>query len=57
MQNFVKKEQEIVFDFLVSLGVDLETAKNDAEGIEHHVSPLTLKVFEKFVQKKTKLIC
>ena len=41
-----------MFKFLISLGVNLETAKNDAEGIEHHVSPETLKVFEKFVKKK-----
>ena len=51
LAEFCKKRHEIVFDFLVSLGVDLETAKNDAEGIEHHVSPLTLKVFEKFLKK------
>jgi len=47
-----KKRHAIVFKFLISLGVNLETAKNDAEGIEHHVSPETLKVFEKFVKKK-----
>ena len=51
LAEFCKKRHGIVFDFLVSLGVDLETAKNDAEGIEHHVSPLTLKVFEKFLNK------
>ncbi len=52
LAEFSKKRHEIVFNFLISLGVDLETAKNDAEGIEHHVSPETLKVFEKFVKKK-----
>ena len=48
LAEFCKKRHGIVFDFLVSLGVDLETAKNDAEGIEHHVSPLTLKVLRNF---------
>ena len=51
LAGFCKKRHEIVFNFLISLGVNLETAKNDAEGIEHHVSPETLKVFEKFVKK------
>ena len=51
LAELCKKRHEIVFKFLISLGVNLETAKNDAEGIEHHVSPETLKVFEKFVKK------
>ena len=52
LAEFCKKRHAIVFKFLISLGVNLEAAKNDAEGIEHHVSPETLKVFEKFVKKK-----
>ena len=52
LAEFSKKRHEIVFKFLIALGVDLEIAKNDAEGIEHHVSSETLKVFEKFVKKK-----
>ena len=52
LAEFSKRRHEIVFNFLISLGVNLETAKNDAEGIEHHVSSETLKVFEKFVKKK-----
>ena len=41
-----RKRHEIVFRFLVSLGIDEETAAIDAEGIEHHVSPQTLARFE-----------
>ena len=33
------------------LGVDADTARNDAEGIEHHVSDKTLKAFERFLKK------
>lgn len=33
---------QIVYDFLISLGVDATTAASDTEGIEHHVSPSTL---------------
>jgi DtxR family manganese transport transcriptional regulator len=43
-----KKRHGIVFNFLLALGLDSQTAQNDAEGIEHHVSPKTLKVMENF---------
>lgn len=43
-----KKRHEIVLNFLIKLGVDPQTAEFDAEGIEHHVSEETLKIFEKF---------
>jgi DtxR family manganese transport transcriptional regulator len=36
---------EIVLRFLISLGLDPETAERDAEGIEHHVSERTLTLF------------
>ena len=41
-----RKRHEIVYDFLVSIGVPPEIAEEDAEGVEHHVSPETLSVFE-----------
>lgn len=37
-----KKRHEIVYQFLLSIGVDQETAQIDSEGIEHHVSDKTL---------------
>ena len=49
---FCKKRHEVVFQFLLSIGVKTETAKIDAEGLEHHVSKETLKVFEKFLANK-----
>jgi DtxR family transcriptional regulator, manganese transport regulator len=39
---------EIVVRFLVKLGLDPETAEQDAEGIEHHVSARTLALFRSF---------
>ena len=51
LADFCKKRHQIVFDFLLSIGVEKETAKNDAEGLEHHVSEETLKVFEKFCKR------
>lgn len=41
-----RKRHEIVFRFLVAIGVDEVTASIDAEGIEHHASPSTLRRFE-----------
>jgi len=48
LADYCKKRHEIVYDFLIKIGVDSDTAKNDAEGIEHHVSAETLSVFEKY---------
>ena len=39
---------DIVVRFLIRLGLDAETAEQDAEGIEHHVSARTLALFEAF---------
>ena len=38
-------------NLLVALGVPVEVAEADAEGIEHHVSEATLKAFAHFLQK------
>lgn len=38
-----------VFEFLVALGVDAQSAEADAEGIEHHVSDATLGAFRRYL--------
>ncbi|GIR16730.1 MAG: transcriptional regulator MntR [Pelagibacteraceae bacterium] len=43
-----KQKHEIVYNFLIKLGVSRKTAENDSEGIEHHVSDETLKLMKKF---------
>jgi len=43
-----KEKHEIVYNFLIKLGVSRKTAENDSEGIEHHVSDITLKLMKKF---------
>jgi len=48
-----KARHEKVVAFLEALGVSSETARVDAEGIEHHVSPETLAAFEKFLNSRT----
>jgi DtxR family manganese transport transcriptional regulator len=46
-----RERHRIVYDFLISLGVDPQIAEFDAEGIEHHVSAETLEVFRRFCEK------
>ncbi len=46
-----KRRHETVVAFLRSLGVPEDAAEMDAEGIEHHVSPETLAVFERWLKK------
>lgn len=44
-----RHRHQVVARLLMALGVDEETAQMDAEGIEHHVSDVTLKAFERFL--------
>lgn len=43
------RRHEIVLKYLIALGVSEQTAAVDSEGIEHHVSPETLRLMETFV--------
>ncbi|MBI4126301.1 MAG: transcriptional regulator MntR, partial [Deltaproteobacteria bacterium] len=47
-----RERHEIVYRVLQKLGVPKEVAQVDAEGIEHHVSPATLTVFQRFLRKE-----
>jgi len=38
---------EIVYNFLLAIGVSEQTAVQDAEGVEHHVSTETLEAFQR----------
>jgi DtxR family manganese transport transcriptional regulator len=42
-----KERHQIVVDFLKSIGVPDDIAEMDAEGVEHHVSAETLKIFKR----------
>lgn len=46
-----RERHRVVREFLISLGVDPETADADAEGIEHHVSDATLDAFRGHLRK------
>lgn len=45
----VRARHRTVVKFLIKMGVPEDIAELDAEGIEHHVSQVTLSVFEKVV--------
>jgi DtxR family manganese transport transcriptional regulator len=45
-----RERHQIVESFLCALGISPETARIDAEGIEHHVSAETLEAFRSFMR-------
>ncbi|MFV0299070.1 MAG: manganese-binding transcriptional regulator MntR [Hyphomicrobiaceae bacterium] len=45
----VRRRHRITVDLLIAVGVPPETAEIDAEGIEHHVSDISLSAFEAFL--------
>ena len=46
-----RQRHETVYQFLLALGVSAKTAAIDPAGIEHHVSPETLRRFEAFTKQ------
>lgn len=48
----VRSRHRLVVDLLVAVGVPLEAAEADAEGIEHHVSEATLAAFARFLEER-----
>jgi len=47
-----RRRHQTVLSFLIALGVSPEVATVDSEGIEHHVSDETLRIFKEFVENK-----
>ena len=47
-----RRRHEVVEAFLLAIGVDKQTARIDAEGIEHHVSAETLSAMEAFLKSR-----
>ncbi len=46
-----RARHRVVVDLLLAVGVPIDAAENDAEGIEHHVSPQTLEAFARFLAR------
>jgi DtxR family manganese transport transcriptional regulator len=49
----VRIRHRLVVDALLAMGVPVEAAEADAEGIEHYVSETTLKAFARFLRSRT----
>ena len=49
----VRTRHRLVVDVLLALGVPLEAAEADAEGIEHYVSEATLQAFSRFLRERS----
>lgn len=45
----VRLRHRLVVDLLIAVGVPPDAAEQDAEGMEHHVSDITLAAFSRFV--------
>ena len=52
--TYVRQRHKIVYDFLIALGLDKETAELDSEGIEHHVGNKTLNKLKNLTNKLKK---
>ena len=50
LAKFCKNRHEIVYKFLLNIGVAPEVAHSDAEGLEHHVSIETLEAFKNYIK-------
>lgn len=48
----VRARHRLVVAVLTAIGVPPEAAEQDAEGIEHHISPATLRAFSTFLKKQ-----
>lgn len=47
-----RERHDLVYRFLLSIGVSEETAKIDSEGVEHHVSQETLNAFKRIIKSR-----
>lgn len=45
-----RERHDLVYRFLLSIGVSEATAKIDSEGLEHHVSAETLEAFRRIIE-------
>lgn len=45
------KKHRLLVDFFVTLGVPLKVAESDVEGLEHHISRVTLRCIQRYMTK------
>ncbi len=49
-----RARHNLVYEFLLSIGVSEEIAQRDSEGVEHHVSQETLDAFQRIIDSQAK---
>jgi len=47
-----RSRHNLVYEFLLTIGVSEEVAQRDSEGVEHHVSQETLDAFRRIIESK-----
>ena len=47
--NIIRQKHGILLDFFEILGVGMDIANQDIEGIEHHLNPKTIRQLRKFI--------
>lgn len=47
--NAIRQKHGILLEFFEILGIGSDTANRDAEGLEHHLNPKTIKQLRKFI--------
>jgi DtxR family manganese transport transcriptional regulator len=52
LANKSRARHRLVVAVLTAIGVPPEAAEQDAEGLEHHISPATLKAFAAFLKRR-----
>ncbi len=52
LANKSRARHRLVVAVLTAIGVPPEAAEQDAEGLEHHISPATLRAFAAFLKKQ-----
>jgi DtxR family manganese transport transcriptional regulator len=52
MASAAKARHDLVVRFLIAVGLDADTAEQDAEGLEHHASEEALAAFARFLAKR-----
>lgn len=50
----IRNRHGLLAEFFMIIGIDEEIANNDAEGIEHHLHPETMKKLEEFINELKK---
>ena len=52
MAEAARQRHDLVVRFLIAVGLDPETAEQDAEGLEHHASEKALAAFARFLAER-----